>query len=60
MQAAENGEFAAAATHFTAVLELSPCDAALHEQHAQCLMELEQYDAAMTAAERATIIEPQV
>jgi hypothetical protein len=35
-------------------------DAALHEQHAQCLMELEQYEAAAQAARRAAALQPTV
>lgn len=60
VQAAEIGNFPVAAAQFAAAIELCPGDAALHEQHAQCLMELEEYEKAMTAAETATTITPAV
>lgn len=60
VQAAEAGNFSAAAAHFAAAIEQSPDDAALHEQHAQCLMELEQYQAALLSAEKATNLNAEV
>lgn len=58
--AAEAGHYAAAVQHFAAALLDQPDNAELHEQQAQCLMELEQYDAAAAASERATELRPSV
>jgi tetratricopeptide (TPR) repeat protein len=58
--AAEAGNFPAAAASFRLALQLDPSSAALHEQLAQCLMELEQHDAALQAAEAATALQPDV
>jgi tetratricopeptide (TPR) repeat protein len=55
--AAEAGDFQTAAANFAAAIAVSP-DAALFEQHAQCLMELGQYDEAVEAAGRATSLAP--
>jgi len=57
---AEAGHYAAAVQHFAAALLDQPENAELHEQQAQCLLELEQYDAAAAAAERATELRPSV
>ncbi|KAF8067348.1 hypothetical protein HT031_002396 [Scenedesmus sp. PABB004] len=56
--AAERGEFAAAATSFAAAAALAPGDATLHEQLAQCLMELEADREALAAAEAAVAAAP--
>jgi tetratricopeptide (TPR) repeat protein len=58
--AAEAGNFPAAVAAFRLALQLAPGSAALHEQLAQCLMELEQHDAALEAAEAATALQPDV
>lgn len=58
--AAEAGDFQTAAAAFQAAIALDHNDAALHEQHAQCLMELGQYDDAAKAAARATTLHPAV
>lgn len=58
--AAAAGDFPAAAAGFAGALAGHEGDAALHEQHAQCLMELEQYEAAVKAARRATVLQPTV
>lgn len=58
--AALRGAFSDAAEAFAAALARNEGDAALHEQHAQCLMEVEQYEAAVKAARRATVLQPTV
>lgn len=58
--AAEAGDFQTAAAAFQAAIRLDHGDAALHEQHAQCLMELGQYDDAAKAAAQATTLRPAV
>jgi Flp pilus assembly protein TadD len=58
--AAEAGAFHAAVASFRLALQLDPSDAVLHEQLAQCLMELEQHEAALRAAETATALQPDV
>lgn len=58
--AAEEGNFQAAAEAFAAAIRLHQDNAAVYEQHAQCLMELEQYDAAVDAAKQATALKPSV
>lgn len=60
LAAAEVGDFNTAAAQFGQALQLGAKDAALHEQRAQCLMELEQYDDALLAAETATTLQPEV
>lgn len=58
--AAEAGHFEAAVKLFSAAIRSDEHNAALHEQQAQCYMELRQYDAAAKAAERATALKPAV
>jgi Flp pilus assembly protein TadD len=58
--AAETGDFSAAVASFRLALQLDPKSAALHEQLAQCLIEMEQHDAALQAAEAATALQPDV
>lgn len=58
--AAEAGNFFAAAASFRLALQLDRSSAALHEQLAQCLMETEQHEAALEAAEAATSLQPDV
>jgi tetratricopeptide (TPR) repeat protein len=60
VKAAEDGNFQAAAEAFAAAIQLNDSDAALHEQLAQCLMELERYDEAIEAAAAATVLDPLV
>jgi tetratricopeptide (TPR) repeat protein len=45
---------------FRLALQLDASSAALHEQLAQCLMEMEQHEAALQAAEAATALQPDV
>jgi tetratricopeptide (TPR) repeat protein len=60
VKAAEAGDFQAAAEAFAAAIQASDSDAALREQLAQCLMELERYDEAIEAAAAATVLDPLV
>eukprot|EP00775_Hariotina_reticulata_P011281 gene11281-11431_t len=59
VQAAEAGDFLSAANAFAEAIKLQPDAAALHEQHSQCLMELEQHEAALTAAQAAVELMPE-
>jgi Flp pilus assembly protein TadD len=58
--AAEAGRYEAAVKLFAAAIQLDEHNAALYEQQAQCYMELCQYVAASEAAERATVLKPDV
>lgn len=58
--AAEAGDFQTAAAAFQAAITLDQSDAALHEQLAQCLLELGQHDDAAKAAAEATTLRPAV
>jgi predicted Zn-dependent protease len=60
VQAAESHDFLTASGKFAEALKLQPEAAALHEQHAQCLMELEQHEAALAAAQAAIHLKPEV
>lgn len=58
--AAEAGDFENASQIFADALKLDPSNAALHEQHAQCLLELDECEAAANAAQAAIALKPSV
>eukprot|EP00971_Amphidinium_carterae_P246352 4893018-Amphidinium_carterae.1 len=55
---AERGLFGQAIASFRHAIELKPSDAKLHEALAQCLLELEDYEGATTAAFEAVRLDP--
>lgn len=58
--AAESGDFVTAVQLFTDAISVSPQDATIHEQQAQCLIELGEYVSAREAAQEAIRLEPSV
>lgn len=58
--AAEAGDFQAAVPAFRKAIDAQPVNAALHEQLAQCLAELGEYEAAIEAASACVGLDPKV
>jgi tetratricopeptide (TPR) repeat protein len=58
--AAEAGHYEVAVKLFSAAIQSDEHNSALHEQQAQCYMEMCQYNAAAEAAARATALKPAV